>query len=90
MKDLLLNKHKFGMSANDQALLEHVYEVFKFYGPQLNYGSTYPPNVRGGNGGGGANFMTVMTATDPSGVERGFLASEENYRVLRELEGRIF
>jgi hypothetical protein len=86
MKDLLLNKHKFGMSANDQALLEHVSEVFKFYGPQLNYGSTYPPTGRGANGVNGANFTTVMTATDPSGKERGFLASEENYRVLRELE----
>lgn len=86
MKNLLLNQHKFGMSANDQALLEHVSEVFKYYGPELNYGSSYPPSSRGGNGGNGANFMTVMTATDPSGVERGFLASEENYRVLRELE----
>jgi hypothetical protein len=86
MKGLLLNKHKFGMSANDQAVLEHVSEVFKFYGPQLNYGSSYPPTGRGGGGGNGANFITVMTATDPSGVERGFLASEENYRVLRELE----
>jgi hypothetical protein len=74
------------MSANDQALLEHVSEVFKFYGPQLNYGSTYPPTGRGANGVNGANFTTVMTATDPSGKERGFLASEENYRVLRELE----
>jgi hypothetical protein len=84
MKNLLLNKHKFSMSANDQALLEHVSEVFKFYGLQLNYGSSYPPTGRAG--GNGASFMTVMTATDPSGVERGFLASEENYRVLRELE----
>jgi hypothetical protein len=86
IKNLLLNQHKFGMSANDQALLEHVSEVFKYYGPLLNYSSTYPPSPRGGNGFNGANFMTVMTATDPSGVERGFLASEENYRVLRELE----
>jgi len=61
-----------------------VSEVFKFYGLQLNYGSSYPPTGRAG--GNGASFMTVMTATDPSGVERGFLASEENYRVLRELE----
>jgi hypothetical protein len=86
IKNLLLNKHKFGMSANDQALLEHVSEVFKYYGLRLNYGSTYPPSPRGNGGGNNANFITVMTATDPSGVERGFLASEANYRVLRELE----
>ena len=86
MKNLLLNKHKFGMSTNDQTLLEHVSEVFKFYGPELNYGSSYPFTGRGGGGGNGANFKSVMTATDPSGVKRGFLASEENYRVLRDLE----
>jgi len=71
----------------DQSDLEYVYTVFSYYGPELNYGSTYPPNIgRGGNSG--ANFTTVMTATDPMGQQRGFLASEENYRVLRELEGK--
>jgi hypothetical protein len=85
IKDLLLNKHRFALSANDQSMLEHVYEVFAYHGPQLNYNSTYPPTGRGNNS---ANFTTVMTATDPSGVERGFLASEENYRILRDLEGR--
>jgi hypothetical protein len=88
MKDLLLNKHKFALSANDQALLDHVSEVFAYYGPGLNYSSTYPVSGRGGNGSNGVTFTTVMTATDPSGVERGFLASEENYGVLRDLEGR--
>jgi len=87
IKDVLLNKHKFALSANDQSTLEHVYDVFGYWGPLLNYSSTYPPNGRGGgNGFNGADFTTVMTATDPSGVQRGFLASEENYRVLRELE----
>jgi hypothetical protein len=87
IRDVLLNKHKFALSANDQAVLEHVYDVFGYYGPGLNYSSTYPPNGRGGRSGfNGADFTSVMTATDPSGVQRGFLASETNYRVLRELE----
>jgi hypothetical protein len=88
IQDLLLKKHKFGLTEDDQAGLAHVYTVFSFYGPELNYGSQYPPNGRGIAGGQGANFMTVMTATDPSGMERGFLASEENYQILRELEGK--
>jgi len=88
MTDLLVNKHRFALSANDQAMLDHVYEVFAVYGPQLNYSSTYPPSGRGNAGGNSVNFTTVLTATDPSGVQRGFLASEENYGVLRDLEGR--
>jgi len=88
MKDLLLNKHRFALSENDQSVLDHVSEVFAFYGPQLNYSSTYPPTGRGNGGVNGVNFAIVMTATDPSGAKRGFLASEENYGVLRELEGK--
>jgi hypothetical protein len=89
IKDLLLVKHKFGLTEEDQAGLEHVYDVFTYYGPSLNYGSTFPPGGRGGNGGGGgANFTTVMTTTDPQGIQRGFLANEENYKILRELEGK--
>jgi len=88
IKDLILVKHKFGLNEQDQILLEHVYDVFTYYGPELNYGSTYPPNGRGGNGNNGANFITVMTATDPDGVERGFLANEENYKILKDLETR--
>jgi len=87
INDLLLKNHKFGLTERDQTDLEYVYTVFSYYGPELNYGSTYPPNIgRGGNSG--ANFTTVMTANDPMGQQRGFLASEENYRVLRELEGK--
>ena len=86
IRDLLLKTHKFGLTEGDQSGLEHVYDVFTYYGPELNYGSTYPPSGNGNGGSQAANFMTVMTASDPSGVERGFLASEENYQTLRELE----
>lgn len=87
MKDLLLIKHKFGLSADDQSTLEHVATVFSYYGPQLNYSSTDPPG-RNGSNFNGANFTTVMEAVDPSGVERGFLASEENFNILKDLEGK--
>jgi hypothetical protein len=83
--ELLVKKHHFGLSEDDQVGIDHVYTVFNEYGPRINYSSTFPIyNGRGNNNG--ANFMTVMTATDPEGVQRGFLANEENYKVLRELE----
>jgi len=83
--DLLVKRHHFGLSKDDQDTIDHVYTVFSVYGPQINYGSSFPVyNGRGNNNN--ANFMTVMTATDPNGVQRGFLASEENYRIVRDLE----
>jgi hypothetical protein len=33
MQDLLLQKHHFGLTAEDQSALEHVYNVFAQYGP---------------------------------------------------------
>jgi hypothetical protein len=83
--DLLVKKHHFGLSEDDQFGIEHVYTVFNVYGPQINYSSQFPINNGRGNNSG-ANFMTVMTATDPSGMQRGFLANEENYKVVRDLE----
>jgi len=83
--DLLIKKHHFVLTEDDQDRLEHVYRVFNAYGPQINYSSTLNGNGRGNNNNG-ANFMSVMTATDPQGVQRGFLASEENYRIVRDLE----
>jgi len=34
------------------------------------------------------SYDTLMTATDEHGVERSYLATEENYRVLKDLESR--
>jgi hypothetical protein len=89
IKDVLMTKHKFALSAEDQLALDHVATVFNYYGPQLNYSSVFPISS-GGRGGSSnsANFTTVMTATDPQQKQRGFLASEENFRVLKDLEAK--
>jgi hypothetical protein len=85
IKDVLLKKHKFGLTAEDQTNIEHVYSVFRDYGPDINYSSG--TRNRGG-GRGMPNYVDVMIATDPQGVQRSYLANEENYRFLRDLEGR--
>lgn len=87
--DLLMKKHHFALTEDDQGGIDHVYRVFNAYGPQINYSSNLNNNGRGNNNNANfnnANFMRVMTATDPQGVQRGFLASEENYRIVRDLE----
>jgi hypothetical protein len=85
--NLLLKKHKFGLTNEDQLNIEHVYSVFREWGPDINYNSG-TLNGRGRAGGGMPNYVDVMTATDPQGQERSYLATEENYRFLRDFEGR--
>lgn len=82
VRDLLLNKHKFGLTSEDQDDLAHVYDVFREFGPQLDY------NSGGRRRGGMPNYVDLMTATDPQGDARSYLATEENYRFVRELETR--
>ena len=87
MTNLLVKKHKFGLTDEDQFNIEHVYSVFREWGPDINYNSG-TLNGRGRGGGGMPNYVDVMTATDPQGQERSYLATEENYRFLRDFEGR--
>ncbi|HET9130329.1 MAG TPA: hypothetical protein VFO86_05235, partial [Terriglobia bacterium] len=85
--NLLVKKHKFGLTNEDQANIEHVYSVFRDWGPEINYNSG-TLNGRGRGGGGMPNYVDVMTATDPQGRQRSYLATEENYKFLRDFEGR--
>src|SRR5215471_5873081 len=85
LKDLLLNKHKFGLTSEDQEHIAHVYTVFRTYGPQLDYNSG---SFRGRGRGGMPNYAELMTATDLRGEKRSYLATEDNYRFLREMETR--
>ena len=85
IKDLLTKKHKFGLTPEDLNNIEHVFTVFRDYGPEINYNSG---GANGGRGPGGMpNYIDVMTATDPQGQQRSYLATEENYRFLKEFEG---
>jgi hypothetical protein len=86
IRDLLLRKHKFEFTVDDRNALEHVYSVFRHYGPNLNYRAG--ADAGDGSRRGLPNYSDLMTATDSQGMQRSFLANEENYRFLRDLEMR--
>jgi hypothetical protein len=87
IEDLLTKKHGFALSAKDLEDLEWVYGQFYYYGPSIDYNSP-----GGGFGGGGGNnsptYADLAAATDSRGVERNFLATEDRYNVLKDLEAR--
>ncbi len=84
MKDLLVKTHKFGLKPADldgTFSIGYVYSVFVDAGPSLDYST-------GGRGAGGNNptYADLMVIDDGAGQKRSYLATEENYRFLRDME----
>ena len=81
--DHLVKDHKFALTPDDIRGLEYVYSAFYKAGPDLNY------SFAGAGFGGGFRFptyTTLMTETDGRGEHRSYLATEENFRILSEME----
>ncbi len=84
MTDLLVKTHKFGLRATDVEGAEsipYVYSVFVQAGPYLDYST-------GGRGAGANNptYADLMEIDDGTGQLRSYLATEENYQFVRDLE----
>ena len=84
IEDNLTKKHGFALSATDISGIEYMYKAFFEYGPEINYSST-----SGGFGGGArTTYADLMTATDEMGQPRSYLASHENFMILKDLEAK--
>jgi hypothetical protein len=81
--DLLSNKHGFALSAEDRANIEHAYRAFYQFGPAINYTSSINRS-----GIRFATYASLMESVDAAGRERGFLASDENYALIKTMEGK--
>jgi hypothetical protein len=66
----------------DLASLRYVYESFFDLGPGINY------NGYGRSGGSRPTFSTLTQLADDSGAVRSFLASEESFRVIKDMHAR--
>jgi hypothetical protein len=79
----LQRHHGFSLSRADLGGIDYVYSAFYSSGPDIRYSF--------GRGAGWQSFPTykdLMTADDGQGVQRGYLANEENYQALRDMEER--
>jgi len=87
IKEQLVGRHRFTLSADDLSSLAYVYEAFFEGGPELTYSFAVGRQGRGGYFGRRMpSYAELMGETDALGTHRSYLASEENYRVLRDLE----
>lgn len=77
----LVERHGFPLMPDDLRSLEYVYRAFYVEGPALRYsfprqrpGRTFP------------TYAELMMAVDLSGVNHSYVASEQNFRTLRDFE----
>ena len=85
IEDQLTEKNHLPLSKDDLGGVEYVYDNFYRFGPRINYNSSTSNRGRGGNF---VNYADLMAATDEEGVDRSYLANEENFKVLKDLEER--
>lgn len=80
----LTKTHGFKLSDEDTATISYVYRSFVVYGPDI----TYDSNQRMGRFGRGRmpSYAQLQIVADSAGMQRGYLASEANFRALREYE----
>jgi hypothetical protein len=76
--DRLVNTHKFHLTDEDKASI----------GSMLNIFRTSGPNNLTGQGDKNMSYARLMAATDLAGRNHSYLASEENFRIVQDLEKR--
>ena len=70
--------HRFPLSRRDEDSIKAMYESFYVAGPDIRWdpdGGSWIPS-----------YAELMVQTDPQGHQQSYLASEENFRILKEYE----
>jgi hypothetical protein len=84
VRDLLTKTRAIPLGTDDLNGIDYVYRNFYKYGPAINYTSSI--NGRAGSAG---SYAMIVSAIDLSTrTERTFLASEENFGIVKALENR--
>jgi hypothetical protein len=84
--NLLTKKHKLPLPKEDIDGIDYVYRNFYMWGPSITYSSSSASGMGGRGNMNMANYAQLMGATDNAGVYRSFMANEENFRFLKDLE----
>lgn len=97
VEDVLMKKHGFPLTSGDRDGIRWALSNYYQFGPSINYNSSLSANIppeivgaTGGNRGGynGVTYASLMIADDGRGQYRSYLASEENFAFLKDLEAK--
>jgi hypothetical protein len=83
IRNQLVTEHRFPLSGEDLMRIESIHRVFFLAGTRIQY-SPY------GSFGGTVqpSYADLMTATDQAGQARSYLATEQAFRFMKDLERR--
>lgn len=84
--EVLTKKHSLPLSTDDLSGIDAIYKAFYVAGPAI----TWSTNTGGGlgRGGRGVSYATLMTQADREGEGLSYLATEDKYVLLKDLESR--
>ena len=96
IEDVLMKKHGFPLTSGDLEGIRWALGNYYQFGPAINYSSSLsasvPPTIVGATGGGfgnnGVTYASLMMSDDGFGQSRSFLASQENFEFLKDIEAR--
>ena len=83
IRNQLFTRHAFDLSEDDLRGIEYVYRAFFMFGTSIQYS---PFGLTGGTVQ--PTYAALMAATDESGQPRSFLAAEETFAFVKNLETR--
>jgi len=88
IKSYLTKTHGFVMNDSDSKLMDYTYGAFFGGGPEISY--NYPNRFGGGGFGRGGmpTYATLQQATDSAGRNWAYLATEANFRWLKDFESK--
>jgi hypothetical protein len=88
IRERLLKRHGFPLSAEDLTRLESIYFAFFWEGPRLRYSMSIGPGGGRGFGGRFPTYEELMRQTDLQGVPHSYLATEAHFRALKFMQER--
>jgi hypothetical protein len=97
IEDDLTKKHGFPLSSGDLDGIRWALSNYYQFGPSISYNSSLsanvPPAIVGANGGirggnNGVTYASLMMSDDGNGQYRSYLASEDSFQFLKNLESK--
>jgi len=81
VNERLITQHRFPLADDAQKTIKHILDTFCAGGPQIDYGfANAPSNLTA------PSYANLMTATDGRGTNWSYLANEDNFRRIREMQ----
>jgi len=88
IQDHLTVTRKLPLPTEDLEGIARAYAAFHHYGPAMNYNASTNLFGSGLRGGSAATYWDLMTQVDANGKPLSYLASEDSFRVIKDLYTR--